>query len=110
MICQNCNKEIASSSNFCYLCGAKQGAQAYQPAARPRLERSSTDKKIGGVCAGIANFFDLDVTLVRFLWLVAVLFGGTGFLAYLIAWIVIPLAPRPEAIAASSATPATTSN
>lgn len=110
MICQNCNKEIAPSSNFCYLCGTKQVAQVCQPVARRRLERSSTDKKIGGVCAGIANFFDLDVTLVRFLWLVAVLFGGTGFLAYLIAWIVIPLAPRPEAITTSSATPATTSN
>lgn len=107
MICQNCNKEIAPSSNFCYLCGTK---QVGQPVVRRRLERSSTDKKIAGVCAGIANFFDLDVTLVRFLWLVAVVFGGTGLLAYLIAWIVIPLAPKPEAITTSNATPVTTSN
>ncbi|HXN22974.1 MAG TPA: PspC domain-containing protein [Candidatus Dormibacteraeota bacterium] len=78
---------------------------------RPRLERSPTDKKIAGVCAGIAHFFDLDVTLVRFLWLVAVLFGGTGVLAYVIAWIVIPLGPRPEAITATSnATTVTTPN
>lgn len=110
MICQNCQKEIAPSSNFCYLCGTKQ-VPSYQAVPRRRLERSSTDKKIAGVCAGIANFFDLDVTLVRFLWLVAVVFGGTGLLAYLIAWIVIPLAPKPEAIATTSnATPAITSN
>jgi phage shock protein C len=100
MICENCHKEIASSSNYCYICGAK---QVGQPVARRRLERSSTDKKIGGVCAGIANFFDLDVTLVRFLWLVAVIFGGTGLIAYLIAWIVIPLAPKTEAIVAANA-------
>jgi phage shock protein C len=90
------------------LCGTKQEGQ---PIRRPRLERSSTDKKIAGVCAGIAHFFDLDVTLVRFLWLLAVLFGGTGVLAYVVAWIVIPLGPRPEAITtASNATTVTTSN
>jgi phage shock protein C len=92
-------------------------AQNCPPVARRRLERSSTDKKIAGVCAGIANFFDLDVTLVRFIWLVAVIFGGTGLLAYVIAWIVIPLEPRQATIAAttnatptSSSTPATTSS
>jgi phage shock protein C len=57
------------------------------------LMRSSRDKKIGGVCAGLADYFDLDPTIVRVVWLLAVFLGGTGVLAYLILWIVLPLAP-----------------
>lgn len=55
--------------------------------------RSSRDKKLGGVCAGVADYFDLDPTIVRVVWLLAVLFAGTGLLLYLILWIVLPLAP-----------------
>jgi phage shock protein PspC (stress-responsive transcriptional regulator) len=55
--------------------------------------RSSTDKKIAGVCAGLADYFDLDPTIVRVVWLLAILVGGTGVLAYLILWIVLPVAP-----------------
>ncbi|PYU73133.1 MAG: PspC family transcriptional regulator [Acidobacteria bacterium] len=55
--------------------------------------RSSTDKKIAGVCAGLADYFDLDPTIVRVLWLLAVLCAGTGVLAYVILWIVLPVAP-----------------
>ncbi|HKM83583.1 MAG TPA: PspC domain-containing protein [Candidatus Acidoferrum sp.] len=57
--------------------------------------RSSTDKKIGGVCAGLADYFDLDPTLVRVLWLLAIFCAGTGLLAYVILWIVLPLGPTP---------------
>lgn len=109
MICPNCQKEIADHSNFCYNCGARLSATA--PAAAPyppvvhtvkRLARSSTDKKIAGVCGGLAEYFDLDSTLVRVLWLLLVFFGGTGLLAYLILWIALPVAPA--RIAASSVT------
>jgi phage shock protein PspC (stress-responsive transcriptional regulator) len=55
--------------------------------------RSSTDKKLGGVCAGLAEYFDMDTTLVRVLWLLVVLCGGTGILLYVILWIVLPVAP-----------------
>ncbi|MBS1840826.1 MAG: PspC domain-containing protein [Acidobacteria bacterium] len=55
--------------------------------------RSSTDKKLGGVCAGVGNYFDLDVTLVRVIWLLAVFCAGTGLLLYLILWIVLPVEP-----------------
>lgn len=55
--------------------------------------RSSRDKKIGGVCAGLADYFDLDPTIIRVVWLLAVFLGGTGILAYIILWIVLPLAP-----------------
>ena len=55
--------------------------------------RSSTDKKIAGVCAGLADYFDLDPTIVRVVWLLAVLCAGTGLLLYIILWIVLPVAP-----------------
>ena len=55
-----------------------------------RLTRDVNNKKIAGVCAGIANYFDLDPTLVRVIWILLVYVAGTGVLAYLIAWAVMP--------------------
>jgi len=55
-----------------------------------RLTLSVTDKKIGGVCGGIAEYFDVDPTLVRLIAVVLALFGGSGLFLYLIAWIIIP--------------------
>jgi len=102
MICPKCQKEIAEGSKFCYNCGAPLSADGPAPAAAPpatkRLMRSSRDKKIGGVCAGVADYFDLDPTIVRVVWLLAVLFAGTGFLLYIILWIVLPLAPQGMAV------------
>jgi phage shock protein C len=106
MMCPSCHKEIADHSNFCYNCGARLVAGApgaVAPVSIPkRLMRSSTDKKIAGVCGGLAEYFDLDSMLVRILWLVLLFCAGTGFLAYLILWIVLPVAPA--RIAASSVT------
>jgi phage shock protein PspC (stress-responsive transcriptional regulator) len=55
---------------------------------RPRANR-----KIAGVCAGVAEYFDLDVTLVRVVWLVTAVLTGIGLLSYPIAWIIIPEEP-----------------
>ena len=111
MFCANCQKEIADGSKFCYNCGNKlaAGSAAPAPAAAPlpvkRLMRSSRDKKIAGVCAGLADYFDLDPTIVRVVWLLAILFAGTGFLVYIILWIVLPLAPAevPASVATTAA-------
>ncbi len=58
-----------------------------------RLYRSRGEKIIGGVCMGLARYFDVDVTLVRLVWVLTVIFGGAGLLAYLIAWVIIPEEP-----------------
>jgi phage shock protein C len=58
--------------------------------AQGRLYRSSTDRMIGGVAGGLAEYFKLDPALVRIAWVVAVFFGGFGILAYIILWIVLP--------------------
>lgn len=55
-----------------------------------KLYRSNTDQKIAGVCGGVAEYFSIDSTLVRLLWILAIFFGGTGFLAYIIAMIIMP--------------------
>lgn len=58
-----------------------------------RLVRSTTDRQIAGVAAGLADYLGLDVSLVRILWVVAVLFGGFGLLAYIVLWIALPEGP-----------------
>ncbi len=99
MICVNCQRHIADGSNFCYNCGAKQPVaaaattNAAQYGGKKRLVRSSTDKKIGGVCGGLADYFDLDPTIIRIVWLLAILFAGTGLIAYAVLWIALPLGP-----------------
>jgi len=55
-----------------------------------RLYRSKHDQKISGVCGGIAEYFEIDATIVRLLWLVSIFALGTGVLLYIIASIVIP--------------------
>ena len=55
-----------------------------------KIMRPREGRKIAGVCQALANFFGLDVSIIRIVWLLAVLLGGTGFLAYLICWLVIP--------------------
>lgn len=53
----------------------------------------SRKKKVAGVCGGIAEYFDIDPTIIRLIWLIFVLVYGTGLVAYLICWVVIPETP-----------------
>lgn len=55
-----------------------------------RLTRSSYDRKIAGVCSGLAEYFGVDATLVRLLFVIATLFGGPGLLLYIILWVIMP--------------------
>lgn len=58
-----------------------------------KLYLSNTDKKIGGVCGGIGEYLGIDPTLVRLALIILMFAFGTGLLAYLIAWIIIPRRP-----------------
>jgi len=110
MICTTCQKEIALDSNFCNYCGAMQFAARVGPHARKRLLRSSDDRKIAGVCGGIAEYLEIDSTVVRLVWLVLIFVPlpiVPAIIAYFVAWLVMPQAPRVStASASSSSTPA----
>lgn len=58
-----------------------------------RLYRSTKEKMIGGVCGGMAEYFEIDPVLIRILFVVATFVGGSGILAYIICWIIIPERP-----------------
>lgn len=58
-----------------------------------RLYRSVEDRKIAGVCAGLAEYFGVDATLIRLAAVFCVIFAGTGIVAYIIAWIIMPEKP-----------------
>lgn len=90
MFCPKCGKEYSQAVNFCSQCGTEM-----HPPIRPgrKLMRSRTDEKIAGVCGGFAEYLEIDVTLVRLIWLAALFLGGWGLIAYIVAWIVMPLEP-----------------
>ena len=57
---------------------------------KKRLYKIEEGKKLCGVCGGIAEYFDVDPTLIRLLWLILVLCVGTGILAYIVAALIMP--------------------
>ena len=60
-----------------------------------RLYRSKKERMVGGICGGIAEYFDVDPTLIRIVWVVITAFGIIpGILAYLVCWIIIPENPE----------------
>jgi phage shock protein PspC (stress-responsive transcriptional regulator) len=70
-----------------------------------RLTRSTTDRKIAGVCGGLAEYFNLDATLVRVVWAILTIVPGCivlGIVAYLVAWFIMPDSPAPHAVATPS--------
>lgn len=103
MYCNYCGKVIPDDANLCAYCGKRVGAVV----ARKRLVRPREGRKLAGVCAGLGEYFDIDPTLIRVLWLLAVVFGGTGILAYIIAWIVMPEEPERREVPVAEHLPTT---
>ncbi len=66
------------------------------PPSIKRLYRSRNDRILGGVCSGIANYFEIDPVIIRLLWVLLTFAMGFGILAYVIAWIIIPEEPSPK--------------
>jgi len=110
MTCKHCQREVPDCSNFCNFCGGMQ--QTASSRGYKRLMRSSTDRKVAGVCGGIAEYFEIDSTVVRLVWLVLLFIPVPivpSIVAYIVAWLVMPQAPVPvHAATAPPAVPHTT--
>jgi phage shock protein PspC (stress-responsive transcriptional regulator) len=77
---------------------------AFDPSRR-HLTRSRLDRKIGGVCGGVAEYFSVDSTVVRVLWVVLTIFPGAlllGLAAYVIAWFIMPESPSAPVVVSPS--------
>ena len=103
MLCVHCQREVVDESVYCAFCGARQ--QGNRPQDNRRLRRSISEKRIAGVCGGLAEFFNVDSTAVRLLWIVLSIFPGA--IAYVVAWLIMPIVPVPETIASHATGSAT---
>jgi len=93
MACLRCHRDVAPDASYCPACGAPQYGDAAPRWTQRRLFRIPAEQKLAGVCAGIADYLDVDVTLVRALWVALSIVPGAvvgGVIAYVLAWIVMP--------------------
>jgi phage shock protein PspC (stress-responsive transcriptional regulator) len=98
MNCGRCGREVETDSAYCRFCGAQLGTPP--PIGGRRLVRRPDEGRIAGVCAGMAEYFDTDVTIVRLAWIVLAIVPGAiigGVIAYAAAWLIMPasLVPAP---------------
>ena len=78
--------------------------------APKKLYRDKDEKRLGGVCSGLSWYFDVDVTLIRVLMLIALICGTAGFWVYVILWIAVPAADTPARKCEMRGIPATAEN
>jgi phage shock protein C len=98
MYCNACGKDIAEDGRFCSYCGKVVGI-----APTKKFMRFCAERKIAGVCAGLAQYFDLDVSLMRILCFFITLATGIcpGVVTYLLAWIIVPSEPELKPVVAA---------
>jgi phage shock protein C len=89
MYCNYCGKTIQDDANVCAYCGVRVGGAP----GRAKLVRPRHGRKIAGVCLAFAEYFDVDVAVVRIVWLITAIMTGVGVIPYFIAWIIIPEEP-----------------
>jgi phage shock protein C len=89
MFCTNCGVQLRDDDRYCSQCGNRTTVGRVVYTGRP-LMLDKRNGKIAGVCAGFARYLDVDVTLVRVLWLATAVMTGVGFLAYFVAWAIMP--------------------
>src|SRR5947209_15005988 len=105
MVCTQCGTKLDDSARYGTACGHPTGpvldggmSAAVYPEPR-RLRRLMSEKKIAGVCAGFAEYFDVDVTLMRIIWLALLLCPpGIGLIAYIVAIFVLPKSYEPRIV------------
>lgn len=95
MTCAKCQRELEAESSYCRFCGTA----VYSTGTARRFVRLPREGKVAGICAGIAAYFDADVTIVRLVWVILSIVPGVligGLVAYIAAWILTPVASPEE--------------
>jgi phage shock protein C len=94
MFCTGCGAKLDDSARFCTACGKSTGVATGSVGATVaprRLRRILAGKKIAGVCTGYAEYFDMDITLMRLIWVGLLLIPPhLGLIAYIVSWAVLP--------------------
>ena len=93
MYCTGCGARLDDSARFCTACGKATNAPLPHKAeaAPKKLHRILAGKKIAGVCNGYAEYFDMDTTLMRLIWVGLLLIPPhLGLIAYIVSWAVLP--------------------
>jgi phage shock protein C len=100
MFCTRCGNELRDQDKFCSGCGTGLKRDAVPPPrSQQRLSRPMREAKAAGVCAGVARYCGIDVTVVRVLWVVLTLCPpAPGLIAYVVLWIVMPKDPAPTSV------------
>lgn len=114
MYCTQCGTQIGDAARFCNSCGKPTspgavpgeappplndfyGTTSYGAAEPRKLHRILRDKKIAGVCAGYAEYFSMDLTLMRLIWVGLLLVPpNIGLIAYIVSWVVLPKDALPK--------------
>jgi phage shock protein C len=106
MFCTKCGVQLREADRFCSQCGSRTGLGRIVNSQRA-LMLDKRNGKIAGVCGGFARYLEVDVILIRVLWLAVAITTGVGFLAYIAAWLIMPsdrgfemqmsVAPTPQA-------------
>ena len=95
MTCAKCQRELEAESAYCRFCGTA----VHRTGTARRFVRLKNEGKVAGVCAGLAAYFDADVTIVRLVWVILSIIPGVligGLIAYIVAWILTPVATLEE--------------
>lgn len=95
MFCTQCGTVLGDKDRYCSQCAHPTGVGTPPRPSGSRLTRDLQNKKIAGVCAGFARYMDVDVVLMRVIWLALALCTGVGFIAYVVAWIIMPKGQYP---------------
>lgn len=93
MFCTSCGIAMAAGDSFCSRCGKSASGQGPTPpphAPPPKLSLDIANKKIAGVCSGLSRHFNIDVTILRVLFLAGLVLHGFGLVLYIILWIAMP--------------------
>jgi phage shock protein C len=99
MYCASCSFPLEAEDYFCRRCGCKTATGAtVEVSVKRRLQRAEQDRKLAGVCGGVARYFNRDPRVIRALWVGASLLPfSPGSIAYGICWAVMPKGARKRA-------------